>query len=346
MTNLFSPSPTRGCSAFTLTSTSPNFITRHLATTPKTYFRQGRYAKKSDGNKEIRYRADRVLSHRFQKSRSECHELLKKKRVWKVDPDGNLSLVLGPAERLSMNDDLRLDKTKEIPLPPPLLMVYHKPKWVLSVRQDPYNRPCLDESILPNMHPVGRLDYDTSGLLLFSSSGALTQRLLHPKHEVEKEYVAVVTGIVVEDELRATLAAGVQTTEGSHKATLESVDIWERSSIAPYLLNIQRNFPPEYNQTDLKVRGYLNVFDAQALSTVRLTVSEGKHRMVRRILANCGHPVVSLHRDRLGAVALNDLPAGEYRPLTTEESPWAETLVPLEKKHIKPKPKTDRKSVV
>jgi 23S rRNA pseudouridine2605 synthase len=195
------------------------------------------------------------------------------------------------------------------------------------------------------MHPVGRLDYDTSGLLLFSSSGALTQRLLHPKHEVEKEYVAVVTGIVVEDELRATLAAGVQTTEGSHKATLESVDIWERSSIAPYLLNIQRNFPPEYNQTDLKVRGYLNVFDAQALSTVRLTVSEGKHRMVRRILANCGHPVVSLHRDRLGAVALNDLPAGEYRPLTTEESPWAETLVPLEKKHIKPKPKTSRKQL-
>ncbi|EEC45991.1 predicted protein [Phaeodactylum tricornutum CCAP 1055/1] len=151
------------------------------------------------------------------------------------------------------------------------------------------------------MHPVGRLDYDTSGLLLFSSSGALTQRLLHPKHEVEKEYVAVVTGIVVEDELRATLAAGV--------------------------------------------RGYLNVFDAQALSTVRLTVSEGKHRMVRRILANCGHPVVSLHRDRLGAVALNDLPAGEYRPLTTEESPWAETLVPLEKKHIKPKPKTSRKQL-
>lgn len=203
---------------------------------------------------------------------------------------------------------------------------------MLSVRRDPDGRPCLDnvfcnavgDGKAAQLQPVGRLDYDTTGLLLFSASGPLTQSLLHPKHEIEKEYVATVTGTVVEDDLRATLAAGVTTGEGLHTSTLLSVEHMPADQVASYLRAIQAELPALYNTTDLKQRGYMNIFDATSLSIVTLTVSEGKHRMVRRILANTGHCVVSLHRSRLGAIRLGDLPAGATRDVTPTELVWAQ----------------------
>lgn len=186
------------------------------------------------------------------------------------------------------------------------------------------------------MHPVGRLDYDTTGLLLFSSSGPLTQALLHPKHAIEKEYIATVAGVVQEEELRATLQKGVTTGEGVHTAQLLSVTVMPEPDVASYLQSIQSEFPTSYNKTDLKIRGYLDVFDASALSIVALTVAEGKHRMVRRMLANVGHPVVSLHRVRIGAIRLDDgedngntaLLPGKSRSLTADELKWAQRQRP------------------
>ena len=212
-------------------------------------------------------------------------------------------------------------------------------QWVLSVRRDPIGRPCLNDVLLgssedssptkpnttPPLHPVGRLDYDTTGLLLFSSSGPLTQALLHPKHSIEKEYVAVVTGIVNEEELRTVLAAGVTTGEGEHTAQLISAipNTPPSEDVATFLANIKSGLPSEYNTTDLKLRGYIDIFDATSLSTVTLTVSEGKYRMVRRMLANVGHPVVTLHRARLGEITLGDIPVGQTRTLTPTELKWA-----------------------
>lgn len=299
---------------------------RSFAKQPKRFHRPKhlRFAKTSDGTLEPLYRADRVLANRSGKSRTECHQLLKQKRVFQLI-DGQPTIVQGPSDRLTMKAPIMIDK-KLVPLPPPLLMVYHKPKWILSVRSDPQERPCVKD-VLPNLHPVGRLDYDTSGLLLFSSSGALTQTLLHPKHEIEKEYQAVVTGTVLETELRQQLAEGVDTSHGTHTAQLLQVVHWEPSSIRPYLQDIRANLPSQYNQTNLELRGYLKVFDATALSTLRLTVAEGKYRMVRKLLANCGHPVVSLERVRLGMITLGPLMEGQVRELTSDEEKWAESLL-------------------
>jgi 23S rRNA pseudouridine2605 synthase len=316
------------------------------------------------------YRADRVLANRSGKSRSECFALLQEKRIWQAAATAaaaantaetsthiSKSLIKGPAVKISMHTPLWIDKTESIPLPAPLLQVYHKPCWVLSVRSDPVGRPCL-QGILPDMHPVGRLDYDTSGLLLFSSSGPLTQTLLHPKHNVSKEYVAVVTGRVDEEVLRAQFTAGVTTGEGVHTAELLQVEHWNSNnndnddnddnndtddtaarnpnpSVTKFLQTVRKNMPAEYNQTDLKVRGYLDVFDATELTTVTLTVAEGKHRMVRRMLANCGHAVVALKRERLGAMELGDLAVGETRRLTPAELEWVEDQMP-QKKSSKP----------
>ncbi|KAL7563129.1 hypothetical protein ACA910_012310 [Epithemia clementina (nom. ined.)] len=237
--------------------------------------------------------------------------------------------IPGPSHRIAMDSVLFVNKKEPVPPLPPLLMVYHKPKWVLSVRGDPKGRPCLDsQKVLPELHPVGRLDYDSSGLLLFSSKGALTQQLLHPKHAVTKEYVATVTGRVNFDQLEQQLAQGVVTAEGTHTAQLVSAEFMPSDQVTLYLQDVKDHLPPEYNVTDLSERGYLNFDNVSELSIVRLSVQEGKYRMVRRMLANCGHPVVNLHRDKLGVVELGDnVPPGAWRALTTTELQWAESLL-------------------
>mmetsp|Transcript_56039 Transcript_56039/g.112288 ORF Transcript_56039/g.112288 Transcript_56039/m.112288 type:complete len:171 (+) Transcript_56039:450-962(+) len=167
---------------------------------------------------------------------------------------------------------------------------------------DPSNRLSLLEFAPPKwkamgLHPVGRLDADTTGLLLFSSDGALTQRLLHPDGGIEREYEAEVEGnpLARIEELKDILALGVETSEGVFPATL---------------------------------------LDATP-NSVRLTVCEGKYRMVRRILANAGHPVTALHRRRYGKVVLDDLgtseqarlPAGEFTEVNGAALEWARALV-------------------
>ena len=159
--------------------------------------------------------------------------------------------------------------------PPPLLVAYHKPLGVVSSMRDNHNRADLS-SVLPLpwqklLHPVGRLDADTTGLLLFCRDGDVTHRLLHPKYVVEREYVAEVDNDIEEARLRSMLAAGVETIEDG-----------ESLIVTAELLSV----------------------DGQS---VRLVVTEGKYRMVRRVLANCGHPVRALHRMRYGEVRLDEL---------------------------------------
>lgn len=177
--------------------------------------------------------------------------------------------------------------------PPPLLAAYHKPLGVVSSMRDDQNRPDLS-SVLPlpwqkSLHPVGRLDADTTGLLLFSRDGDLTHRLLHPKYVVEREYVADVENAVDADALGAQLAEGIETIEDGEP---------------------------------LIVQGKLLGVSGQ---TVRLVVTEGKYRMVRRVLANAGHPVVRLHRTRYGAVVLDELEIEEGEAVEIEGGPleWA-----------------------
>ena len=301
-------------------------------------------------NRPHQLRADRVLANRGWGSRSECFEVLKQKRV-KVIRDGKYHILNGPSDRLNMNEAIWVDH-KELPQIP-LLLVYHKPKWVLSVMNDPKGRPCL-ASILPkkyqnqDLHPVGRLDYDTSGLLLFSSLGVLTQKLLHPTHAVPKQYMALVQGLVNQTELSDTLARGVETTEGTHTAELVDVQYLTIEDSEQVWQRVRDNLPPEYNVEELEDKRFLPDSTADPnstttttpslqLSQVRLVVTEGKHRMVRRMLANCGHGVVELSREKQGMVELGDLPENEFRRLTPEEEVWAQSIVPsnARKKHKK-----------
>ena len=345
------------------------------------------------------FRADRVLSNRTGQSRNECHKLLKERRVFQVIRERNDELtsstpsslqykvVTGPADKLSMYADLMIDRTYSVPMPPSILNVYHKPKWVLSVRSDGSYAEKIDHSplssgrktlagILPNMHPVGRLDYDSSGLLLFSSSGVLTQKLLHPKHAIEKEYVVTVVGRVDTEALSRQLKQGVamkqiknkrsagaktsavpsegdgdenedddnsassdpndSTTENDlvfYSAKVLDVTHLTREEALDHITHIRNNLPSEYNVTKLEESGRMDDLhrveaEGAVVSRVRLTVTEGKYRMVRRLLAKCGHPVLSLRRERFGKITLGDLPENSVRELTRDELVWASRLLP------------------
>mmetsp|Transcript_12625 Transcript_12625/g.21024 ORF Transcript_12625/g.21024 Transcript_12625/m.21024 type:complete len:329 (-) Transcript_12625:30-1016(-) len=263
-----------------------------------------KYKKKQPGM----LRADRILSNRGLGTRSQTSKLLRQKRVGYLDKTtGQIVGIKGPSEKVHPEATLYLDGN-ELPGPPPPILIYHKPKYVLSAMDDKERSHLgekLEECELQTsnaLHPVGRLDYETTGLILFSSSGELTQRLLHPRRGVEKEYVARVEGVVDEAELRNKLSSGVETAEGVHQADLLEV--------IPVPASEDKDDNETMEQTD-----------------VRVVVTEGKHRMVRRMLANCGHPVSELKRERHGEVRLGDLPVGKFRQPTDEEISWTESLL-------------------
>lgn len=278
---------------------------------------------KSKGNKgKIKelFRADKVLSQRANLSRSQSFDYLQRRRVAMKDDEDKLIPVTGPKVKIPMDSILYMDG-KPIPQLPPILVAFHKPKYVLSAMEEKHSEKLHLGNYLPNrlanigMHPVGRLDYDTSGLLLFSREGELTQRLLHPKTSIEKEYVATCAGGAVDEEsLRRMLRDGVETGEGIHVANLLTAN--------PLSIEESQMIKESYKAEDL------NPNDIEVPFTdVRITVQEGKYRMVRRMLANCGHPVIELRRERHGRIELRDLPAGEFRECDEVEIEWAKSLV-------------------
>lgn len=185
--------------------------------------------------------------------------------------------MTGPDHKTISQASLWIDRKIEVAKPPPLLRIYNKPKWVLSVMNDKKGRKNLgDLGFIQKMHPVGRLDYDTSGLLLFSSDGGLTQHLLHPSHEIEKEYVATVVGTVDEESLRNQLAQGVTTSLGAFTATVVEAKSIPSDNVKPLIREILDHLPEEYDLERLKEKGYLFFEDATELSTVRLVVQEGE----------------------------------------------------------------------
>jgi pseudouridine synthase len=172
---------------------------------------------------------------------------------------------------------------------PPTELVYvalHKPVGTVSTMSDPQGRPTVRE-LLPKLrtrvYPVGRLDYHSSGLLLFTNDGELALRLAHPRYGVEKVYHVKVKGTPSPEAL-ARLLKGVRLPEGL--AQVNAVRILRSSGTKSWL-------------------------------EVRL--SEGKKREIRRICEAVGHPVEKLKRVAIGPLSLGSLPPGASRLLRAEE---------------------------
>lgn len=239
-------------------------------------------------------RLDRLLVGRGLGNRRDIQKLI---RRGYVTYDG---IVLNnPSDQVQVNASLMVDGELSEPLPE--LLVYHKPIRQLSTLRDPWGRNGLDY-VLPkqwraSLHPVGRLDADTSGLLLFSSNGSLTQYLLHPKRSLSRRYRAVVAGLP--QSLEESLNNGVETSMGVFTAVLEKQETYHDDKHAYLLASEQEK--------------------AIAQGVVWVSVTEGKHRMVRRMLHNAGASVLALHRESYGTIELGDLKEGEYE-LVAEEA--------------------------
>ncbi|HME93254.1 MAG TPA: pseudouridine synthase [Methylomirabilota bacterium] len=182
------------------------------------------------------------------------------------------------------------------PLPgraPLLHLLLHKPRGYVTTRRDPTGRPVVLDLLPPHargLYPVGRLDFDTEGLLLLTNDGELANHLLHPRYEIPRVYEAEVEGRVTEADL-PRWRRGVTLDDGPavpHRVTRLS---------------------------------------AGARSTwLSVTFAEGRYREVKRYCKALGHPVRRLKRVQFGPLRLGDLPPGAHRVLTNAERSALDSL--------------------
>ena len=243
-------------------------------------------------------RADRLLVSRGVGGRKEVQKLLRRGHVLYQGEE-----LRNPSKHIPIDASLVIDGEPCESLP--TLIVYHKPLHQLCTLKDPWGRSGLDHVLPPlwreSFHPVGRLDADTSGLLLFSSDGTLTQYLLHPKRNLARRYRAVVAGLPTD--LSQKLETGVETSLGTFTAKVEKIETFSSNLHQQYFIDIAQK------KMDLP----------SAKGVVYLTVTEGKYRMVRRMLHNAGASVLALHREVYGHIELGELDIGTYRLVTEAE---------------------------
>jgi 23S rRNA pseudouridine2605 synthase len=226
-------------------------------------------------------RLNKYLAHAGIASRRSAEELIER---GKVRIDGQVVNALGtivpPDARVEVNGKLvQLPSTHTY-------VIMNKPAGVVTTMSDPAGRRTVAQTLpksLPRVVPVGRLDYDTSGLLLLTDDGDLANRLLHPRYGVDKTYRATVRGRLSPDEVRYLLE-GVKT--------------------------------PEFRAAQARLRVVATRRDH---SIIDLTIHEGRNRQVRKMFEALGHPVVALERVRFGPLRLGALPAGAVRQLSERE---------------------------
>jgi len=185
-------------------------------------------------------------------------------------------------------DDIRVDG-RRIGRPRRHYIALHKPRGYVTTRSDPEHRPTVLDLLGTKdyIYPIGRLDYDSEGLLLLTNDGDFAERLMHPRYGVDREYEARVRGVPEPATVRR-LARGV-------------------------VIEGRRTSPAQVRlvETGRGARG-----DQSILSIV---LHEGRSRQVRKMCEALGHPVVRLRRVRVGPIRLGAMKPGEYRELTRDE---------------------------
>ena len=189
----------------------------------------------------------------------------------KIDPDKDTIEIEG--------NILKLEENK-------VYILLNKPVGYITTMSDEFNRKKVIDLLIDikeRVYPVGRLDYDTSGLLLLTNDGDLAYKLTHPKYEVEKKYIAKVKGIPTEKEL-SQFRNGLQIEDYvTSKAKIKIIDREKDNS------------------------------------TLEVVIHEGKNRQVRKMCSKIGHQVVELKRVEMGDIKLGDIKEGKWRHLNPRE---------------------------
>lgn len=222
-------------------------------------------------------RLQKVLARAGLGSRRVADELVSAGRV-KVNGQ-----VADPGRRVDPEiDRVEVDGVPVAVRPGLVHYLLNKPAGVVSTVSDPEGRPTVVSLVPaePRVHPVGRLDADTEGLILLTNDGELTNRLTHPRYGVDKEYLAHVDGGALRPHQLRALRDGVVLDDGT-------------------------TAPARVSQPSPGV--------------LRITIHEGRNRQVRRMCSAVGHPVLRLVRVRIGPLRDPDLGPGEWRPLRVAE---------------------------
>jgi 23S rRNA pseudouridine2605 synthase len=225
-------------------------------------------------------RLQKVLADAGIGSRRACEELIVAGRV---TVDGEVAII-----GRRVDADTAAIELDGVPVPTRAGLVHYllnKPARVISAAHDPEGRPTVVDLVPaePRVYPVGRLDWDTEGLLILTNDGDLTHRLTHPRFGVEKEYLAEIEGVPSRAVLRR-LREGIELDDG--------VTAPARVALTP-------------GQDDR--------------SALVIVIHEGRNRQVRRMCDAVGHPVRRLVRTRVGPISDRSLAPGEWRTLTAAE---------------------------
>lgn len=227
-------------------------------------------------------RLQKILSEAGVASRREAERMIVNGRV---RVNGTLVRELGTKADAS-KDEITVDGRPIKKAEKKVYLAFHKPENIMVTRKDPEGRPTVFDylkEVPQRVNYVGRLDFDSEGLLLLTNDGELLARLTHPRHEVAKVYQAKITGRISPESL---------------KRLREGVDIGEYVT----------------QKCEAKV------FKQNPNNTwVEIVLREGKNRQVRRMLQALGHETLRLVRVAVGPVKLNDLPKGRWRELSRQE---------------------------
>lgn len=238
---------------------------------------------RSDSPDVRQERLQRYLARAGLGSRRSCEALILEGRV---RVNGRVAAKLGAKVSPGL-DEVTCDGRRVTPSDSLAYLLLHKPAGVLTTLFDPRGRPVITDLLprrgLPRLFPVGRLDYQTEGLVLLTNDGALAYALMHPSFEVEKEYLAKVRGCPTPADLNK-LKGGV-VSEGDR----------------------------------LRAVGAALLTPGAGSAWLKLVVHEGRYHEIRRMCDAIGHPVLQLRRVRLGPIILGTLRKGTWRRLSPRE---------------------------
>ncbi|KRN78972.1 ribosomal large subunit pseudouridine synthase B [Fructilactobacillus lindneri DSM 20690 = JCM 11027] len=230
-------------------------------------------------------RLQKVMAHAGIASRRACETLIE---TGHVRVNGSVVTTLGV--KVNNSDRIEVDRVP-IKRESPVYFVLNKPKGIItSVKDEKDRKTVLDyfkHKVPERIYPVGRLDYDTSGVLLLTNDGNLDYLLTHPKHEIKKTYIAKVDGIPDEKDLDR-LRKGVKLEKNIKSAPAD-------------------------------VKLLKKVGDNDQSGLIELTLHEGKNHEVKKMLNAIGHPVEKLKRINFAGIEVENLEPGQWRPLKKRE---------------------------
>jgi 23S rRNA pseudouridine2605 synthase len=247
-------------------------------------------------------RLQKILSQWGIASRRQAEQMIQAGRVKVNGATGHLGQKADPTlDRIEV-DGQPLGRDRR---PQPIYLLLHKPAGVVTTCTDPWGRPTILDLLPPNqasnqgLHPVGRLDFDSTGALLVTNDGTLTYLLTHPRHHVPKTYRVWVVGQPPESVLQT----------------------WRRGIV----LDGRRTLPAQ-------VRVIAEQEDPQPQTCLEVVLMEGRNRQIRRTAERLGYPVRRLHRTAIGEIKLQpahepELPPGQYRPLRPPERRFIQQIL-------------------